>query len=141
MDLNNEHGSLYEYKSGDDAPTLKAHTIIQPGTNVDWSIRIIRYLWAPCNIWDLCSKYFNTKLSSCFDFSNQRAFSRLGSKHASRFGVVKPNFLAKRDWYDNDLFGAAWYVTRNGVFNGANLTDDQCTKLRANDILGLHLSW
>lgn len=89
VDLSNYEGALNEYRVGYDVATLKAHTVVRPGTSVNWSLRIVR----------------------------------LGSKHASRFGIVSPNFLAKKDWSDHDLIGSAWYFTPVGFFNGASLCE------------------
>jgi hypothetical protein len=89
VDLNNHEGALNEYRVGYDVATLKAHTVVRPGTSVNWSLRIVR----------------------------------LGSKYASRFGIVSPNFLAKKDWSDHDLIGSAWYFTAVGFFNGASLCE------------------
>ena len=42
VDLNTHQGSLGDYTPGQDVPTLKAHTLVRPGTNADWTIRILR---------------------------------------------------------------------------------------------------
>jgi len=45
----------------------------------------------------------------------------VNSQHASRFGIVSSTVLPpKKDWYDDSLDGAVWYLTRHGFFNGAS---------------------
>ena len=136
VDLNNCEGALSDYRIGYDVATLKAHTVVRPGTSANWSLRIVR----------------------------------LGYKHASRFGVISSNILAKKDWCNHDLIGATWYLTPVGFFNGASLCErsvcfcfkhcplqyyvarlhrpervccgnSRKTKIKDNDILGLHLMW
>ena len=36
---------------------------------------------------------------------------------------------------------AAWYMTSHGLFNGASLYEEANVKLKANDVVKLHLSW
>ena len=106
VDLNKE-GALSDYRVGEHVPTLRASTLVRPGTNADWRIRIVN----------------------------------VGAKRASRFGVVSNNFVWKEDWYDASKFGLAWYLTRDGFYKGSTLCTDHRTRLKANDILGIHLSW
>jgi hypothetical protein len=106
VDLNKD-GALSDYRVGEHVPTLRASTLVRPGTNADWRIRIVN----------------------------------VGAKRASRFGVVSNSFVWKEDWYDASKFGLAWYFTRDGFYRGSTLCTDHRTRLKANDILGIHLSW